>query len=138
MNLTITQIADTILDKLTADFPDYEVDDFPDDPASYQFAHPEAALLLVFKDRKFERGQFTDGSGQVNEPVWQLAQFTRYLRSNDRNVGAYQLLEATRSSLKALEIGNGNLYIAREYFYKKQSGGVWIYGQDWKHVNYYQ
>lgn len=134
MGLSLIDMQDQLLAKLQEIFPEptYQVEDFPDDPEKYQFAHSNAAILLVFNDRKFDPPQATDGSTQYNEPEFQIAFMCRQLRSTEDRDGAYNLLETARNGLKGMEIGNHNLSISREYFRSLKPGGVWIFGQNWK------
>jgi len=134
MGMSLVDMQDTILAELKEIFPapQYQVEDYPDDPVNYQFAHSNAAILLVFKDRKFDAGQASDGTVQTNRPVFQLAFMCRSLRSKGDRDGAYNLLEQARQGLKGFEIGRETLTISREYFQTLKPGGVWIFGQDWQ------
>lgn len=140
MGMSLVDMQDKILERLKEVFPapQYQVEDYPDDPVNYQFAHSNAAILLVFKDRKFDRGQATDGTVQTNRPVFQIAFMCRSLRSKGDRDGAYNLLGRARGEdddtdgLKGFDIGRETLTINREYFQTLKPGGVWIFGQDWQ------
>lgn len=138
MNVTLNEMADTFLDKLKTTFPDYEVDDYPDNPAKYQLAHPNGAVLLTLQDRKFEDPMATDGTGQGNEPIFQVTFLTRSLRSKNRNEGAYNMLDTAREALKGLEFSRGYASILREFYIQTSPGGVWYFGQDWTHYDFFE
>lgn len=131
MSMTITQITDAFLDKVKTIFPELEVDHFPGRPEDYRFTHPKGAIQLLYRDRRFERPQATDGTIQVNEPVLTLSFYTRNLRRVGRDEGMYDILETARTEIaKDNSIGHGNTWCRREYLTQQRSG-VWIFGQDW-------
>jgi hypothetical protein len=131
--MTLAVLQNTLLEKLQDIFPapGYRVEDFPDDPVNYQFAHSNAAILLVFNDRKFDAPRATDGTIQPNQPVFQVAFLSRQLRTRNENDGAYELLDTTRAKLQGFMIDHEPIWIQREYFQRLKPGGVWIFGQDW-------
>lgn len=133
MAMTLNAMQDAFLGKLQEVFPDpdYKTEDFPDDPKRYQFTHSNAAILLVFKDRKFEAPRATDGTIQPNQPVFQVAFMTRQLRGTDKRDGAYELLDIAREELAGFVIDGFPIWIQREYFQTLRSGGIWMFGQDW-------
>lgn len=150
--MTLNEITDAFLDKVKEIFanpdlgavnPGLQVDHYPDDPASYQFAHPKGAVLLILQDRRFEHGQATDGTGQPNRPVLLLTYFSRNLRGKTKDPGAYELLDLARRGhepgmgLSGFCIGGGYTWCRREYYIGSRPGGVWIYGQEWILENYF-
>lgn len=131
-------MAQAFLDKLKDTFPGLEVDHYPDNPKGYQLAHPKGAVLVTLEDRRFDRGQATDGTGQVNYPVFQVTYVSRSLTSDKKNEGAYNLLDQGREALKTMDLGLENVAIEREFFVAIGPGGVWMYGQQWKLVDYFE
>ncbi|WP_020403741.1 Gp37 family protein [Gracilimonas tropica] len=131
-------MAEAILNKLKDAFPDHEVDHYPDNPKTYQLAHPQGAILITLQERNFDEGQATDGTGQMNFPVFQVTYVSRSLLSKKNNPGAYDLLDQGRAALNGLELGIGNLNILWEGFLNIGPGGVWMYGQRWKHEDYFE
>lgn len=131
--MTLNAMQDEFLAKLRAVFPDpdYKTEDFPDDPSRYHFTHSNAAILLVFKDRKFEPPRASDGTIQPNQPVFQVAFFSRQLRGTDERDGAYELLDKARQELAGFVIDGFPIWIKREYFQNLRKGGIWTFGQDW-------
>jgi hypothetical protein len=131
--MTLSDMQQVFLEKLQEIFPapDYRVQDFPDDPAGYQFAHAGPAVLLVFSERSYDPPRSTDGHFQPNRPVFQVAFLSRQLRSKTDVSGAYQLLDTARGELQGFMIGESPVWIRREYFQTLKPGGVWIFGQDW-------
>lgn len=129
--MTINEITDEFLTKLKTIFPELETDHYPGKPEDYRFTHSKGAVLIIFKDRKFERPQATDGSVQVNFPVVWLSYFSRDLKRVGKDEGMYDFLERGRNGLAGQSIGNGYIWCRRE-FQVSQRGGVWIYGQEWE------
>ncbi|MEX1120860.1 MAG: Gp37 family protein [Balneolales bacterium] len=137
MGATLNAMAEAFLTKLEDTFPDLEVDHYPDDPAKYQLKHAKGAVLITMVDRKFKPGQATDGTGQVNEPVFQVTYVTRSLISKKQNPGAYDLLDTGRDALTKLEFDLSNASITREFFIDIKPGGVWMFAQNWTHTDYF-
>lgn len=135
--MTLNEITDQFLAQVADTFPDYEVDHYPGDPEKYQFAHPKAAVLLVFQDRTFKEPQATDGTGQVNNPILHLTYFTRNLRGKSKNPSAYDLLEEGRAGLLGFHMGTSYVWCRREFYLTNKPGGIWVYGQDWQLEDYY-
>jgi hypothetical protein len=136
-NISINDMADRYKSALETAFPDYEVDDYPDDARNYQLAHPMGAVLIVFQDRKFEPAQSTVGVGQGNEPVFNIVYVSRSLRNANRDSNIYDMLDTGRAALKGLEFERGYAEIDREFFIELGPGGIWKFGQNWKHYDYF-
>lgn len=137
-NQSIESMAEAYITKLKETFPDLEVDHYPDDVASYNLAHPKGAILVIYKSRKFKKGQNADGSGQVNNPVFQITYVTRSLIAKKKSPGIYGLLDPGREALKELDFERSKASIIDEGFLDIKRGGVWMFGQNWEHTDYFE
>ncbi|MEP0004406.1 MAG: Gp37 family protein [Balneola sp.] len=137
-NESLNSIAEAYIAKLKEAFPDLEVEHYPDNVASYNLGHHKAAILVVYQNRTFKEGQNSDGSGQVNHPVFQITYVTRSLIAKKKSPGIYDLLDTGREALKELDFEQSKASIINEGFLDIKKGGVWMFGQQWKHTDYFE
>jgi len=131
-------MAQAFIDNLKATFPDLEVDYYPDKAVEYQLAHRKGAVLITLQNRAFQEGVNSDGSGQINEPLFQITYLSRSLVGKEGIPSVLDLLDQGRESLKELDFDRGKANITSEFFIEVRPGGVWVYGQTWKHTDFFE
>lgn len=137
-NETLNSMAQAYIDKLRTTFPDLEVDHYPDNAREYRLSHHKGAVLITLENRNFQKGQYSDGSGQLNNPRFQITYITRSLVRKKKLPGAYELLDQGREALKTLEFERGFVNITSEFFIGVDKGGIWMYGQTWEHTDFFE
>ncbi len=137
-NQTLNSISEAYIAVLEAAFPDLKVEPYPDDVKTYSLGHHKGAILVVYQDRKFKEGQYSDGSGQINNPVFLITYVSRSLIAKNKAPGMYDLLDLGREALKDLDFERSKASIIGEGFLDVKQGGVWMYGQYWKHTDFFE
>ncbi|MEQ8577565.1 MAG: Gp37 family protein [Balneola sp.] len=137
-NQSLDSISNAYIAVLKTAFPDLQVEPYPDDLKSYNLGHHKGAVLVVYQDRKFKEGQNSDGSGQINHPVFLITYVSRSLLAKNKAPGVYDLLDEGRDVLKELDFERSKASIVSEGFLDIKQGGVWMYGQYWKHTDYFE
>lgn len=130
--MTLNEITDEVLAKLKDIFPELECDHFPGNPEEYNFVHPVGAVQVLYRDRRFNTPQATDGTVQTNNPEIAISYYTRNLRSTGKDTAMYDLLDRGRNGIASNnDIGQGFMWIKRERLLSRKNG-VWIFVQTWE------
>lgn len=95
MGITLT-IMDDVLAKIRADFPDLEVELFPEAPHNYRLNHPTGALLLSFPAGQFGKPLHTGAVVQQRDLQLRITLMFRQLNGRD---GAIDVLDRLRLAL---------------------------------------
>lgn len=106
--------------------PAPRIEPFPDDPAAFDLASTERAVLVHYTGSRFEAAEGVGGGAQVRRPSFAVHVYVRSLRGEG---GGYRLLEDVRLALQAMpatgdpSAGQG-LAIVRDEL-AEQHGGLW-------------
>lgn len=115
----------SLVDAVTAAFPDLEVQAFPDRPQQWNFIHELGSILVRFHGGKFSRPM--DTSEAVVQKRTPGFVFTIYTRNLHDHLGAYDILETLRQAITGFKMpGCMALYPLDEQF-QAQHEGVWVY-----------
>ena len=106
--------------------PAPRIEPFPDNPAAFDLASTERAVLVHYTGSRFEAAEGVGGGAQVRRPGFAVHVYVRSLRGEG---GGYRLLEDVRLALQAVPAtgdpaaGQG-LAIVRDEL-AEQDGGLW-------------
>lgn len=128
--MDIKSVEDAIIARLGSQISptDAKVEGFPDNPETYNFNHPKAAILVQYQSSDFIRSRVLDTINQVAVLNFNIILMARDLRSH---TGAYSLLDQIRTALTGFQPspnpqGISKLQPTREEFVD-QTSGVWTY-----------
>ncbi|QIW15851.1 hypothetical protein A4G20_05650 [Pasteurellaceae bacterium RH1A] len=111
---------------LKAALPEWEVELFPNDPATYHLSHINGAVLISYLASKFDKPRPTARVTQTRHLQLALTVITRDLHSDE---GALALLDQLRLLVVGFRPPDcGECYLVDEFFDgKSEESGVWQY-----------
>lgn len=103
---------------------DIEVDLFPDNPASYRFIHPKAAVLIGYAGADYDEPHDTHAIVQTRRLTFSLTIFGRGVH---HDAGAVGVLDRVRAAVAGHRPKHCNKIHLVSERYLAQDGGAWQY-----------
>lgn len=122
----IEELTNEIVGRLKKEFPEYEAESFPDNPESYNFLHPIAALLVRYDSARYE--ERPSMNGPFMQKVTLVFDVTIACRALAGNGGAYALLDRAKSALFGFKPDVGEPLTLRTDGFRAREKEVWYYG----------
>lgn len=111
-------------DHLQTALPDYAVELFPDNPATYRFIHPKGAVLVGYQGSRFSR---PDGLGMIGQQRDITLHLTVFGRGLHHDGAALDLLDALRLAVTGYAPPHClPCHLLSEAFLS-EDGGAWQY-----------
>lgn len=103
---------------------DIEVDLFPDNPATYRFIHPKAAVLIGYVGADYDEPHDTHSIVQTRKLSFSLTVFGRGVH---HDAGAVGVLDRVRQAITGYRPAHCNKIHLINERYLAQDGGAWQY-----------
>jgi hypothetical protein len=124
ITLTVTDLVDGVIARLTAKISGYAIEPFPDKLEQYKLNHQRGAFLVAYRGADYDETEDTGATVQVRRPQVDIAVQSRALNGAG---GSYAMLEMARAALVGHQIpGFTQLAAVRERFIGRNEN-VWTY-----------
>jgi len=127
--MTVKDIEDSIVTKLSTDITDWRVERCPEEPEKYEFVHPKGAILVAYEGSEYE-----DPKANAPTAIKQNRTITIALRLIHKNLfihhGIYSKLDEIKTSLTGHQVdpGYSKMYPVSDSFLAKTEGcWHWIF-----------
>lgn len=117
-------ILDDVLAHLQSRLPDYSVELFPDDVASYFLSHPNGAVLISYQSSEFSESQDVFFVNQKRNIRLAL---TMISRSQWGDFGALELCDLVREAVVGFQAINCKKASILDEQFLTEIGGLWQY-----------
>lgn len=122
--MSISNIENSIIERLKGEFPELHVEGFPEKPAEFRLIHPKGAILIHYQGGNYSETKSLGCIYQEKKLEFSITIVMKHLRTHE---GAYEYLDKVRNNLTGFTPENcSKIRPTKEEFIGEDSG-IWQY-----------